>query len=249
MAGAAGAITGPASVCKGQTGVVFSVAAIANATGYNWTLPAGASLASGGNTNSITVDFASWAISGNISVYGMNSCGNGAVSPNLALTVNPIPPRPFIYLYLGTLWSNAVSGNQWYLDGVPISGATGQSWVPAATGTYTDVVTVNGCNSPVSEEIYIVMTGTSEKDRDNMISVYPNPSDGQFSFSITASTPETFNVSVVNPLGVKVFEMKDLSVTGTVTKTLDLRQFPGGIYSLVLINNNSNIVKKILIRK
>ena len=35
-------ISGTTTVCQGQAGVIYSVPAIANATGYNWTLPAGA---------------------------------------------------------------------------------------------------------------------------------------------------------------------------------------------------------------
>jgi gliding motility-associated-like protein len=89
---AAGAITGTANVCQGQTGVVYNVTAIANATGYTWTLPTGASITAGANTNSITVNFSGIAVSGNITVIGTNSCGTGAVSPNYAVVVNSSLP-------------------------------------------------------------------------------------------------------------------------------------------------------------
>jgi hypothetical protein len=88
---AAGTIVGTASVCQGQTAVSYSVASIAGATGYTWNLPTGASIASGANTNSITVNYSGSATSGNISVQGSNSCGNGAVSANFAVTVNAAP--------------------------------------------------------------------------------------------------------------------------------------------------------------
>jgi len=94
---AAGTITGTAIVCQGQAGVVYSVPMITNATGYNWTLPAGATISAGLNTNSITVNFSSIASSGNITVYGSNSCGNGIVSPNYAVTVNPLPTTSLVY--------------------------------------------------------------------------------------------------------------------------------------------------------
>ncbi len=85
--GVAGVITGTATTCQGQTGVAYSVPAIANATGYIWTLPAGATIATGANTNSITVDFSMSAVSGTISVQGSNSCRNGTASPNFLVTV------------------------------------------------------------------------------------------------------------------------------------------------------------------
>ena len=84
---AAGVITGPVSVCQTATGKVYSVALITNATSYDWTLPAGATIASGANTNSITVDFDASAVSGNITVQGRNDCGPGTVSPPLAIVV------------------------------------------------------------------------------------------------------------------------------------------------------------------
>jgi len=88
---AAGTITGVTPICQGTNGVAFSVAAITDATGYTWSLPAGASVASGANTNSITVDFSAGAVSGNVTVMGTNACGNGTVSPNFAVVVNNPP--------------------------------------------------------------------------------------------------------------------------------------------------------------
>ena len=82
---AAGSITGTAQVQLGQTGVAYSIPAIQNATGYQWTLPQGAAIASGSNTNSITVDFSASALPGNISVHGTNACGNGTESPLFAI--------------------------------------------------------------------------------------------------------------------------------------------------------------------
>ena len=85
--GSAGIITGSQNVCLNQAGVTFSIPQIANATGYVWSLPSGASITSGSNTNSITVNFGSSASSGNVSVYGTGDCGNGGVSDNFAVTV------------------------------------------------------------------------------------------------------------------------------------------------------------------
>lgn len=88
---AAGNISGPSSVCAGTQGVAYSVAPVQGAVGYIWTLPAGAMIASGLNTNSITVNFSSNASSGNIYVKGTNTCGTGNSSPAYVVTVNPLP--------------------------------------------------------------------------------------------------------------------------------------------------------------
>lgn len=92
LPGAASGITGPSNLtlCPASTGIVFSVPAIANATNYNWTVPSGGNIVSGSNTNSITVDFNNSSVSGNVSVFASNGCGNGS-STNYAVTFPALP--------------------------------------------------------------------------------------------------------------------------------------------------------------
>ena len=92
----AGAISGTAVVCKGQTGVVYTVPPITDAEGYLWTLPAGATIITASNSNSITINYSTTATSGDITVQGTSSCGNGTVS-NYAVTVNSLPITSAIY--------------------------------------------------------------------------------------------------------------------------------------------------------
>ncbi len=94
---AAGTVSGTAVVCQGQKGVIFSIPAIANATSYIWTIPSGATITSGANTNSITVDFTISAVSGDVTVQGSNSCGTGIVSATYAVTVNYLPITSLIW--------------------------------------------------------------------------------------------------------------------------------------------------------
>ncbi|MFZ4704585.1 MAG: choice-of-anchor V domain-containing protein [Bacteroidales bacterium] len=89
---AAGPVTGSSSVCSNSNGY-YSVAVIANATSYVWTVPSGATISSGQGTTSIAVHFGLSAVSGNVSVYGSNGAGNGAAS-NLPVTVSSAPSQP-----------------------------------------------------------------------------------------------------------------------------------------------------------
>lgn len=70
-----GAISGPATFCAYQTGVVYSVAPVPNATSYVWDVPNGAVIASN-NGNSIVVNFGNK--SGNIRVSASNACGSSS---------------------------------------------------------------------------------------------------------------------------------------------------------------------------
>jgi len=145
-----------------------------NATSYVWYLPTSATGTS--TTNSITVNYGTSAVSGNIIVKGHNSCGDGATS-NLAITVNPLPQTPTITLYGDTLTSDAANGNQWYNTSSLINGANDSIYIPLVTGNYFVIVTdSNGCVSDSSNLIYILITGlTDNASLNNFIQIYPNP--------------------------------------------------------------------------
>lgn len=88
--GSPGDISGINTVCQGEQGIFYSIASLDNVTGYLWTVPNGAVIINGQNTNAITVDFQVDAISGDITVCGLNPCGNGPVS-SLPINVNLLP--------------------------------------------------------------------------------------------------------------------------------------------------------------
>jgi len=87
-------ITGPLTICYPSSGIIYSVAPVANTTGYVWTVPSGATIAAGQNTNVITVDFGTVMSPGFITVYARNQCGR---TNTVQLSVNPEPaPVPSI---------------------------------------------------------------------------------------------------------------------------------------------------------
>ena len=89
----AGTIVGSDTVCQGETGVIYSVPPINNATSYTWTLPAGTTITSGANTDSITVDFDPTAPAGTwiITVQGNSTCGSGTISPDFEVEIIESP--------------------------------------------------------------------------------------------------------------------------------------------------------------
>ena len=153
---AAGTISGIATICQGQNSVTYSVPAIANATGYTWTLPSGVSIASGSNTNSITVDFSASAVSGTISVFGTNGCGNG-IAANYPIVVNPLPVAP------GTISGTATvcQGQNGVVYSVPaIASATNYSWTlpngaTISSGANTNSITVDFSAAATSGNITV----------------------------------------------------------------------------------------------
>jgi hypothetical protein len=246
---AAGIITGPSPVCQGDSGLVYSVNPVPNATGYIWTVPAGSTIVSGGNTNSIVIDLSPSAVSGIITVTGTNSCGNGTVSPDFNLSVYPTPPTPVITSSGDILHSDTPIGNQWYFNGIAITGATTQTWVAQQTGWYWDIVTLIGCSSAASNHIYIVKVGIEEPPIATDVVLFPNPNEGVFTLMFTSAKQDNYNIRVFNNLGVQIFEMKNLDVIGRTSQNIDMRPAPNGIYSVVISNNLNSTVKKIIINK
>jgi small neutral amino acid transporter SnatA (MarC family) len=243
----AGNITGPDTVCQGSTGKIYTVPSIYGATGYTWALPTGATAGGGSNSDSITVNFNNTAVSGDITVYGSNSCGRGIVSPNFPETVNPIPTTPTVTNVGDTLKSNIPTGNQWYFEGTFISGATGQTYDATQDGYYWDVLTIDGCPSDTSNHKLIIVTGI-DSHYSASINVYPVPNDGRFNVSIIDGFNESFSISVYNTLGVKIYEEINLKVIGSL-QVIDLRPLPNGVYTLIFENSQNKVVKKIVVNK
>jgi len=141
LPGAAGTITGTTPVCQGQSNVTYSVPAISNATSYTWSY-SGTGATITGNTSSVTISFGLSATSGNLTVMGVNSCGNGALSPNYAITVNPLPGP-----------ASAISGTAMVCQGqnniaysvAAIPDATSYGWTYSGTGA-----TINGNGASVT---------------------------------------------------------------------------------------------------
>ena len=245
---APGEITGPDIVCAGSMGEAFSVAPVTGATGYAWTLPAGATIASGANTENITVDFAVDATSGVITVHGTNACGSGPESPDFDVAVTPKPVAPVITIDGMFLSSNIPDGNQWYYNGAMITGATHQTLEAQYTGQYWDVVTVDGCTSDTSNNIWVVITGTAEMDDASLV-IFPVPNDGQFVINLVTGSDEPLEMTVYNYLGVPVFISKIKPLQGHVEQPVDLRPVPNGVYTVVLRTSDNRIVRRILVNK
>jgi len=84
-----GNITGITSINPGQQSVTYFVASVNGASTYTWSVPTGATIASGTGTTTIVVNFACTASSGNISVTANSTCGSSPASA-LALTITPL---------------------------------------------------------------------------------------------------------------------------------------------------------------
>ncbi len=174
------AISGPTIVKPEQSGVLFSVSPIPDATTYNWSLPAGASITVGANTDSITVSFGADTGNYTISVYATNCCGNGVS----------------------------------HTSGLKISNVTGINLLAA---------------------------------NNSQLSVYPNPSSGQFTLNLNGSG--YISLKIYNEVGGEIYSQQ-LNESGQ-NKNLDinLSNVSNGIYFLQVQTVKEIIGRGIAIQK
>lgn len=119
-----GAITGTVAQCPALGGQIYSIAAVANATAYTWSVPAGWLITAGQNSTSITVTTGSAGQNGSISVTAGNSCGTSTASA-LAVTVGSQSAAP---TGISITNNNTCSGTSKTLNVTGGSLGTGASW-------------------------------------------------------------------------------------------------------------------------
>jgi hypothetical protein len=148
--------TGTTTICAGDSS---QFCAPAGYTSYQWN--------NGATTQCITVKNA-----GNYYCTVTQSGGCTGESNHVALNVHPQPPVS-ISVNGDTLTAYNSNSYQWYMNGSPISGATGPVWIANQAGSYQVAVTdINGC---VAFSNPVVISGIENISGLNGIRVYPNP--------------------------------------------------------------------------
>lgn len=248
LPGLAGVPVGESVVCEGDTGVIYYVSPILNASSYVWQILGGGIITAGNGTNSVRAKFPTGPASCDITVFGANSCGAGLISPVKTVTVNPLPPVPVISQSGDILASSAPTGNQWYFNGILIAGATQQTLLPDKSGLYSVMVSLLGCSSDMSEEHYYIVTGMNPPAR-LQISVFPVPSDGMFRVELSGSIVGEIRLSVMNGLGERVFYHHEVITNGGFSQTIDLRTSPPGLFTLLIENQTGRWVRKVVVTR
>ena len=191
---------GPTTFCAGGSVTLTSSAA----SGNQWFLNGNPI---GGATNTTFVASASGSYT--VKTTDGNGC-TSAASSAVVVTVNPIPATPTItpsgpttFCTGGsvTLTSSSASGNQWSLNGNPIGGATNQTLLVTAAGSYTVTVTTSGCTSAASAA--------------TVVTVNPNP-NATITAPATVFAGSTGNIASVANAGVGATYVWGIT-NGTIT--------------------------------
>jgi ELWxxDGT repeat protein len=165
--------------------------------------------------------------------------GNACSATVTATIVDPDPiVKPIITADFGnpespTLFVSNVSGDsyEWFLDGTSL-GAGNSSTIVDQQGSYTVIVSANGCSSEESDPFVILVTASADKMK-NEIQIYPNPVKDKLIVMMEANQGD--KQITITGLNGKIFYQKN---TITSKTTIDTGHLMEGVYVVHVRDNN-----------
>jgi hypothetical protein len=231
-------ISGSNNVCPGDV-VTYSVASVARASSYNWTLPAGMSFISGQGTNVISVSVNGGFTGGSITVSGVNICGTG-VARSRTVALN-IPRTPSVISGQASGLCNA-SGVNYSIN--PVSGATHYLWTVPAGATIIGPsngtsVQVSYANTFTQGNLVVRAYSNCGASAERTLMVYGKPFiSGPVNGLNVVCTGQTVTYNVPTVAGVTNYNWSVTAgasiISGQGTKTIE-----------VLYGNNAGTGKKV----
>ncbi len=180
---------------------------------------------------------------------------NGCVNTGtITITVNQLPVvdiAPYTEAVCDVVTNYSLT-NVSPLAGV-FSGAnvTGTTFNPSAAGvgvhpiTYT-VTDINGCVGSDVENITVGDCSGIEENSTIAVSVYPNPTNGEFTLSINNANFSNITISIVDIHGKVVYNEMNVTIAQDFIKQINVSDLARGVY-FVKLNNGSDISTQKLI--
>ncbi len=168
---------------------------------------------------------------------------SGCASPRVAVVAtNAVAP---VITQNGNIFtSNSTTGNQWYLNGSTIAGATAQTFAATSAGIYKTIVN-GGC---ASNELNYGTTPVIDLNGAGIALVAsPNPNKGQFFLQFEVKGKDDLIISLINSLGQAVYTSKTPGFSGKFSQQVNTGQNRAGMYILKIQHNKNIYIKKILI--
>lgn len=171
-------------------------------------------------------------------------------SMDINVVINNVPPKPTITENRDTLISSAATGNQWYLNGQIMPGATQQKlYTYQVRGNYTVQATVAyKCISPMSDPYSFISSVEPFNFDDALMSVTPNPSSGLFQLNLNTEVQQDISYSIFNNLG-QLLATRQLNVYGLYIENIDLSVYSDGIYHIIVRIGEKHYRNSLILQK
>lgn len=233
----------PDSVCKGSSSQLS-----ANAGGgsgsytYAWTcVPPGSPPWSSGLPDPLVTPDT------NTIYYLSVSDGFNTADGSVAVHVTPVPGTPVIVFENDQLASDTCCGNQWYLNGLPVPGAVGQTFTPEEEGLYFDIVRIGECSSDTSNTIYLFAAGEGDPGRETGLILFPNPADNILWLSWPGIPDESLIIRVFSMDGREMIHVPTDAIRPDEPFRLDVSTWSPGLYAATLLGNKGTRAKKVFL--
>jgi hypothetical protein len=186
----------PSSVCLGDTSLLQA----SGASTYSWSPAMSLSSSTGVNVRAYPSVPTTYTLTGT----DTNGCINTSL---VSLGILPLPPIPTISVNTSVLTSDAVSGNQWYLngkmDGVGLVDTAKENGIYMVCATSSQGCT--SCSAPLNFNA----EGIIEPVFCTSFSIYPNPATSYFSIDYTLFKDSELNLELYALTGEKTQTMYD----------------------------------------
>ncbi|MBC5774397.1 S8 family serine peptidase [Pontibacter sp. KCTC 32443] len=146
------------------------------------------------------------------------------------------------------LTSNAATGNQWFLNGSPIPGATDQNYTPTESGKYSLIATVDGCVSKTSE-VYNFVYKPGAAELNGKVIIARNPSSGIFILAAELVPTDVIRYEVYDILGKPLKTGLVEKHNGMYEGDIDLSANASGVYFMRIHYNDETFVQKLVLQR
>ncbi|RLD20923.1 MAG: hypothetical protein DRI69_05280 [Bacteroidetes bacterium] len=134
------------------------------------------------------------------------------------------------------LISSRADGNQWFLDGALIPGATDQTLSVPQSGTYTVQIIFGNCTSELSEPIVLFITSVSKWLHDDAIRIWPNPASDMIFLQVVDAHPD-MEYTIFDMHG-RTFLNGSLNLSADAKIGIDISRLVQGVYFLYGISES-----------
>jgi hypothetical protein len=241
-----GAISGLSVVCKNQSNLFYSVAAVPGATSYTWTVPQSANIPAGQGTNNIVVNMGPH--SGNITVKANSACGSSNAQ-TLAITTIVCIAGPQNYTLSETRPVPEVISNY---GG---SASTGKLYVEWTLGeprieqvSKTGMLYTQGFHQPLVYTLSVSKPDTVLFDGIKVMA-FPNPVSTILNVKIESTTANRPLLIELTDLFGNILQQKNIPLGTSDIIELQMGRYIAGAYFLVVRDMSGRIINTVKLEK
>jgi hypothetical protein len=164
-------------------------------------------------------------------------------------TRQPVTVLTPVITQTGTiLSSNFLSGNQWYLNGITIKGATGQTYTPTQSGNYQVYVTLsNGCISASANFVYLVTAINTGAGSEIGLVAFPVPASDLLNVIFVVKVSNSVNIALLNSMGQTVYTNTQTLLAGNFSTLINVANLSPGTYLLRVLTGQKIYAHKVII--